>query len=139
MVTASDGGNPSRTGFAFVYIRVVRNFNAPTWTNTNFAANILEIQSLHVPLAIDLPGGVRDNDRTAPNNVVSFRMDSSSPAKSQTYFQIGTNGEVSVRQSLTADADTTYTVSRCLMFILMLTQQCYETHIQFSSKCFISI
>ncbi|KAJ8319081.1 hypothetical protein KUTeg_004172 [Tegillarca granosa] len=109
LVTASDGGNPPRTGYAFVYIRVVRNFNDPVWTTTNFVDNILEIQTLHVPLNINLPGGVTDNDRTAPNNVVSFRMDSSSPAKSQNYFEILTNGDVTVRRSLQADTDTTYT------------------------------
>lgn len=48
-VVAQDSGNPPRSATAMVYVRVQRNFFAPSWEQTSTNIRILETQAQGVP------------------------------------------------------------------------------------------
>ncbi|KAK3745550.1 hypothetical protein RRG08_040225, partial [Elysia crispata] len=112
-VLASDNGQPPKTDTSLFSITLNKNLFAPTWIATNvnnpiFSYVIDEDQPLFQEfgqLTAD------DRDSQAPNNVTEFYSVSSQPALE--FFQVTSDGIVSVRKSLeeTATSSFTWTMS----------------------------
>ncbi|KAL8559117.1 hypothetical protein ACOMHN_046165 [Nucella lapillus] len=108
-VLATDNGIPTRSATAMVIVTVLRNFVSPIWPQTSYSTNVLETQSLGVPI---ITVTANDNDVTSPNNLVYYELTGNSEA--QSYFQVDRfSGQISVRTSLTTDANnpSTYTLT----------------------------
>ncbi|XP_076458558.1 cadherin EGF LAG seven-pass G-type receptor 1-like [Babylonia areolata] len=107
-VLATDNGFPARSATAIVVVTVLRNFVSPVWPQSTYSTNVLETQSLGVPI---ITVTANDNDFTSPNNLVYYQLTGNTEA--QNYFQVDRlTGQISVRTSLTTDANnpTTYTL-----------------------------
>ena len=65
-VLATDNGFPARSATAIVVVDVLRNFFSPQWQQASYTTNVLETQSLGIPIiavtAVDSDSQVKHSD-----------------------------------------------------------------------------
>ena len=111
-IEARDGGSPARSTTALVQISVRRNLFDPEFNTLFYNVTIDETQPLlDAILTID----AKDNDISAPHNVITYTMNDFNSLASQYFLVNSATGAVTLRQSLLNDnLDTrkyTFTVS----------------------------
>ena len=105
-VEARDGGTPSLSATALVEITVLRNLFDPEFTQQNYEVTIDETQALGVDI---LQIVARDQDATAPHNVITYTMQSNiQTTLASLYFTVNSaTGGVTLLQSLLNDDSDT--------------------------------
>ncbi|XP_060080745.1 protocadherin Fat 4-like, partial [Ylistrum balloti] len=101
-IVAEDGGSPAKFAQSTLLINVRRNLRNPVFASTSYEVTILET---HPYGNIVETVNATDSDSKAPHNQLTYTITSSSLA--QQYFQINSQGQITIQRSLIDDtADT---------------------------------